>query len=128
MHYSYGKRRYVAKRNSKNQHVDCAEIKVHVCDSYDSILEKLSKIYFPHGESTVGKLRFMEAALGNAKGELIHKDQFEAGTFRCDTQKRRIFLLTKTVSLLDDSEESTSVELPDLSPVTVRRPQKVWES
>ncbi|CAC5405430.1 NEUR [Mytilus coruscus] len=120
-HYSYNTAGYHQVRSSRNKQIPSHDIVLTIDKDYDGTVKVLQDIFFKNGRNFKGRLSEMESRIGNSAGREISRDGFTAKKYfeTCQTQKKRIYLLTKTkaqhITSLDFSITSDSDEsLPDL--------------
>lgn len=91
--------KYKQVRSSKGEKSATDNLVLKCNISYDEILEKAVRIYFPKGKSKMGKKEHMELSLGTVKGEPIVREGFSLEKYRQETQtqKLRLYLLTKPI-------------------------------
>ncbi|XP_076106716.1 uncharacterized protein LOC143075242 isoform X2 [Mytilus galloprovincialis] len=120
-HYSYNTSSYHQVRSSRNKQIPSHDINLAYNKDYEETLQCLQDIFFKNGRNFKGRISEMELRIGNSAGREISRDGFTAKQYfeSCQTQKKRIYLLTKIkaqhitsldFSITSDSEES----LPDL--------------
>lgn len=96
-HYSYNTSSYHQVRSSGNKQIPSHDINLAYNKDYEETLQCLQDIFFKNGRNFKGRISEMELRIGNSAGREISRDGFTAKQYfeSCQTQKKRIYLLTK---------------------------------